>query len=59
MKRMLFVSCQKCAAIDSPMPLPQKDGEPKIYAEKITNIVTEISKLTLAEVSDLNTLLKV
>ena len=41
------------------MPIPRKDGEAKIYPEKITNIVSEISNLTLAEVSDLNTLLKV
>lgn len=41
------------------MPLPRKDGEPKLYSEKIRNIVTDISTLTLAEVSDLNTLLKV
>ena len=41
------------------MPLPRKDGEPRLYSEKIKNIVTQISTLTLAEVSDLNTLLKV
>ena len=41
------------------MPLPRKDGQPKVYTEKIQSIVNEISKLTLGEVSDLNSLLKV
>ena len=59
-KRMLSISCQKCSvAAETPMPVPRKDGEAKIYSERITNIVSEISKLTLAEVSDLNNLLKV
>eukprot|EP00795_Rhopilema_esculentum_P009420 gene9420-17135_t len=46
-----------CAAADA-MPLPGKDGQPKVYTGKIQNIVNEISKLTLGEVSDLNSLLK-
>jgi len=38
---------------------PQPDDAVKEYPEKITNIVDEISKLTLIEVADLNELLKV
>ena len=57
---MISLSCQKCCATaDAPIPIPRKDGEAKIYSEKIKNIVEEVSKLTLAEVVDLNTLLKV
>lgn len=41
------------SAIAQPQPV-----ESKQYPEKITNIVTEISKLTLIEVADLNELLK-
>ena len=41
-----------------PIQAPQMDGEKKIYSQKIQNIVTEISKLTLIEVSDLNQLLR-
>ena len=58
--RMLSISCQKCCSVaDAPIPIPRKDGEAKLYSEKIRNIVEEVSKLTLAEVVDLNTLLKV
>lgn len=41
------------------MSAPQPDDAVKEYPEKITNIVDEISKLTLIEVADLNELLKV
>lgn len=41
-----------------PIPPPHFDGEKKIYSQKIQNLVNEISKLTLIEVSDLNELLK-
>lgn len=41
------------------MSAPQPDDSAKEYPEKITNIVDEISKLTLVEVADLNELLKV
>merc|ERR1719400_2564930 len=37
------------------MPLPSKD---KVYSEKITRIVDDISSLNLLEVADLNSLLK-
>merc|ERR1711962_1056382 len=37
------------------MPLPSKD---KVYSEKITRIVEDISSLNLLEVADLNSLLK-
>ena len=40
------------------IPPPQLDGEKKVYSQKIQNLVTEISKLTLIEVSDLNELLR-
>ena len=60
LERMLSVSCQQCCAVaDSTIPIPRKDGEAKIYSDKIRNIVEEVSKLTLAEVVDLNSLLKV
>lgn len=57
--RCRFVSVSKCystapAALEQPLP----DGAPKQYPEKIHNIVQEISKLTLFEVSELNQLLK-
>jgi len=59
LKRMISISCRKCCATaDAPIPIPSKDGEAKIYSEKVKNIVEEVSKLTLAEVVDLNTLLK-
>ncbi|RNA28862.1 60S ribosomal L7 [Brachionus plicatilis] len=37
---------------------PQMDGENKDYSTKIVNLVEEISKLNLIEVSDLNELLR-
>ncbi|XP_017280825.1 39S ribosomal protein L12, mitochondrial [Kryptolebias marmoratus] len=37
---------------------PQLDGEPKQYSPKIQQLVSDISGLTLLEVSDLNELLK-
>jgi large subunit ribosomal protein L7/L12 len=37
---------------------PHLEGEPKVYQPKIQNIVNEITKLTLIEVSDLNELLR-
>ncbi|XP_045119188.1 39S ribosomal protein L12, mitochondrial-like isoform X2 [Portunus trituberculatus] len=40
------------------LSVPAADGVPKVYPEKIQNIVTDISKLTLIEVADLNELLK-
>ncbi|XP_022648647.1 39S ribosomal protein L12, mitochondrial-like isoform X2 [Varroa destructor] len=49
-----FRGYSRCmSAIAQPQPV-----ESKQYPEKITNIVTEISKLTLIEVADLNELLK-
>lgn len=47
------------AAYSSTLSAPQPDDAVKEYPEKITNIVDEISKLTLIEVADLNELLKV
>lgn len=47
------------AAYNSTLSAPQPDDSAKEYPEKITNIVDEISKLTLIEVADLNELLKV
>ncbi|KAL9957143.1 hypothetical protein ACROYT_G038745 [Oculina patagonica] len=46
------------AAYNSTLSAPQPDDSEKEYPEKITNIVDEISKLTLIEVADLNELLK-
>lgn len=37
---------------------PTPEGAPKVYPEKIANIVSQISQLTLIEVADLNELLK-
>ncbi|KAL7633418.1 UNVERIFIED_CONTAM: hypothetical protein RMT77_016289 [Armadillidium vulgare] len=44
-------------AVD-PVALPTPDDESKEYPEKIKNIVNEISKLSILEVADLNSLLK-
>ena len=42
------------------MPLPNEDlNAKKVYPEKISTIVDQISKLNLLEVADLNELLKV
>lgn len=38
---------------------PQMDGESREYSPKIVNLVDEISKLNLIEVSDLNELLRI
>ncbi|CAH1794152.1 unnamed protein product [Owenia fusiformis] len=40
------------------LSLPHEEGSDKQYSNKITNIVEEISQLTLIEVADLNELLK-
>uniref|UniRef100_A0A2P2I324 39S ribosomal protein L12, mitochondrial-like n=1 Tax=Hirondellea gigas TaxID=1518452 RepID=A0A2P2I324_9CRUS len=40
------------------MPLPTLDGPDKVYPAHIENIVSEISRLTLLEVADLNAALK-
>lgn len=42
-----------------PIPLPQPDGEPKQYSDKIRTLVEEISSLTLSETAQLSELLKV
>ena len=42
-----------------PIPLPQLDGEPKQYSDKIRTLVEEISSLTLSETAQLSELLKV
>ena len=42
-----------------PIPLPQPDGEPKQYSNKIRTLVEEISSLTLSETAELSELLKV
>ncbi|PFX30118.1 39S ribosomal protein L12, mitochondrial [Stylophora pistillata] len=47
-----------CTRYNSTLSAPSPDESPKEYSEKITNIVDEISKLTLIEVADLNELLK-
>ena len=63
-----FASCTWCVSLqrwrfctrfNSTLSAPPPDESPKEYSEKITNIVDEISKLTLIEVADLNELLKV
>uniref|UniRef100_A0A0P4WYX2 Ribosomal protein L7/L12 C-terminal domain-containing protein n=1 Tax=Scylla olivacea TaxID=85551 RepID=A0A0P4WYX2_SCYOL len=40
------------------LSVPVAEGMPKVYPEKIQNIVSDISKLTLIEVADLNELLR-
>ena len=47
------------ARLSSTLTAPEPDESPKQYSENIQNIVTEISKLTLLEVAELNELLKV
>lgn len=47
-----------CAA-QAPLEVPLPDGTPKTYPKHITDIVDQISKLTLMEVADLNSCLKV
>ena len=41
------------------LPLPQPDGEPKEYSDKIRKLVEGISSLTLSETAQLSELLKV
>ena len=41
------------------IPPPKSDGCDKVYPEKIQRIVSDISKLSLLEASQLNELLKV
>ncbi|XP_071947897.1 uncharacterized protein [Antedon mediterranea] len=54
--------CSSCShsrpLCTSPLPLPALEGEPKVYPEKITNIVDQIATLNLLEVSQLNQHLK-
>ncbi len=47
------------AAVAEPIPPPAMSGEPKVYPEKVKQIVADISTLTLLETSQLNELLKV
>merc|ERR1712013_681086 len=58
-QRISVVSCRNFSISPSfnneAMPLPSKD---KVYSEKITRIVEDISSLNLLEVADLNSLLK-
>jgi len=42
----------------TPAAVPTPDGQPKTYPPKIEKLVTEISGLTLLEVTDLSALLK-
>ena len=42
-----------------PIPLPQPDGEPKEYSDKIRKLVEGIASLTLSETAQLSELLKV
>ncbi|KAL4659216.1 39S ribosomal protein L12, mitochondrial [Arapaima gigas] len=46
------------ASWSDPIPPPPLDGAPKQYSPKIQRLVSEITSLTLREVSDLNELLK-
>jgi len=58
-QRITLVSCRSFSVATSlkneAMPLPSKE---KVYSEKITRIVEDISGLNLLEVADLNSLLK-
>ena len=42
----------------TPLAAPDFEGQPKVYSEKITSLVKQISQLNLLEVSDLNDLLR-
>ncbi|XP_003744073.1 39S ribosomal protein L12, mitochondrial [Galendromus occidentalis] len=55
LRRVQSVPSHRCM---SAIPQPAPDNSNKQYPEKISNIVSEISKLTLIEVADLNELLK-
>jgi large subunit ribosomal protein L7/L12 len=46
------------AASSAPIPPPNFDGQSKEYSPKIHNLVEEIARLNLIEVSDLNELLR-
>ncbi|XP_002130924.2 large ribosomal subunit protein bL12m-like [Ciona intestinalis] len=46
------------AAVEEPLPPPERDNEPRVFEPKIVNLVDSISSLTLREVADLNELLK-
>merc|ERR1711997_1340818 len=58
-QRITLISCRSFSVATSlnneAMPLPTKE---KVYSEKITRIVEDISGLNLLEVADLNSLLK-
>ncbi|XP_064105247.1 large ribosomal subunit protein bL12m-like [Macrobrachium nipponense] len=43
---------------EAALSTPTADGAPKVYPEKIQNIVSQITQLTVLEVADLNDLLK-
>lgn len=55
-----YLNVDKAAASAKPAPIPPPhfEGDAKVYPTKIQNLVNEISKLTLIEVSDLNELLR-
>uniref|UniRef100_F6RGQ1 39S ribosomal protein L12, mitochondrial n=1 Tax=Ciona intestinalis TaxID=7719 RepID=F6RGQ1_CIOIN len=46
------------AAVEEPLPPPERDNEARVFEPKIVNLVDSISSLTLREVADLNELLK-
>merc|ERR1719193_1820787 len=58
-QRITLVSCRSFSVAtnlnNEAMPLPTKE---KVFSEKITRIVDDISSLNLLEVADLNSLLK-
>ncbi|KAL1116027.1 hypothetical protein AAG570_005522, partial [Ranatra chinensis] len=41
-----------------PLAVPTADGQPGLFSEKIDKLVTEISRLTLVEVTELSSALK-
>lgn len=47
------------SASSEPLSVPDPDGSPKTYPDKIHTIVDHISQLTLLEAAQLNELLKV
>lgn len=55
------VAAEAAATSDGPqtIPPPPLEGKSRQYPEKIRRIVDDISQLTLLEISQLNTLLKV
>ena len=56
--RWIGVACGLRSKAEA-IPLPQPDGEPKEYSDKIKKLVEEISSLTLSETAQLGELLKV